>query len=528
MMKLNLALFFLILVQSSCLLFGVQSSPNILLILADDLGYSDLGCYGSEIETPNLDSLAANGLRFTHFYNTARCWPTRASLLTGYYPQQVRRDVVKGRKSEKARGGARGNRPAWAPLAPTLLKAAGYRSYHIGKWHLDSMPVATGFDRSYLLKDQGRFFNPQTHSLDDRKLPAVKKDTGFYATIELADRTLAFLSEHEKEHPDSPFFTYLAFAAPHFPLHALPEDIAKYEKTYTSGWEKIRAARHQRQTRLGFPKVELSPVLPQLGPPYPFPEHLRLLGPGEVNRPLPWNSLTEEQKAFQARKMAIHAAMIHRMDLEIGRILAHLKKTDRFENTLVLFLSDNGASAEIMVRDDGHDPAAPMGSAATYLCLGPGWSTTANTPFKKHKTWTHEGGISTPLIAHWPKRLPSKGFRHTPAHVIDLLPTLLDLAGAKANPTPTTRPGKSLLPVFKEDQPGFHDHLWWSHEGHHAIQQDGWKAVASFGQPWELYHLAQDRSETNNLAETQPDQLRKLTSLWERQTSRFLEDASRK
>jgi arylsulfatase len=216
------------------------------------------------------------------------------------------------------------------------------------------------------------------------------------------------------------------------------------------------------------------------------------------------------------------------MDLEIGRIFAHLKKTDRFENTLVLFLSDNGASAEIMVRDDGHDPAAPMGSAATYLCLGPGWSTTANTPFKKHKTWTHEGGISTPLIAHWPKRLPSKGFRHTPAHVIDLLPTLLDLAGAKANPTPTTRPGKSLLPVFKEDQPGFHDHLWWSHEGHHAIQQDGWKAVASFGQPWELYHLAQDRSETNNLAETQPDQLRKLTSLWERQTSRFLEDASRK
>ena len=527
-MKFHLTLFFLILVQSSCSLFGVQNSPNILLILADDLGYSDLGCYGSEIETPNLEALATNGLRFTHFYNTARCWPTRAALLTGYYPQQVRRDVVKGRKDEKSRGGARGNRPPWAPLAPALLKPAGYRSYHIGKWHLDRMPVAAGFDRSYFLKDQGRFFNPKTHYLDDQKLPAVAKGTGFYATTELANRTITFLLEHEKEHAHSPFFTYLAFAAPHFPLHALPEDIAKYEETYLSGWDKIRQSRHERMARLGFPKMELSPVLPQLGPPYHFPEHLKTLGPGEVNRPLPWDSLTEEQKAFQARKMAIHAAMIHRMDLEIGRILAHLKKTGRFENTLILFLSDNGASAEIMVRDDGHNRSALMGSASTYLCLGPGWSTTANTPFKKHKTWTHEGGISTPLIVHWPEGVASRGFRHTPAHVIDLLPTFLELAGAKANPSPVPRPGQSLLPIFKKDQPGFHDHLWWSHEGHHAIQKEGWKAVASFGQPWELYHLAQDRSETNNLAKTQPDKLRELTGVWERQTSRFLEDASRK
>ena len=522
-------LLFAILLQSSCSLFAVQSSPppNILLILADDLGYSDLGCYGSQIQTPNLDALANNGLRFTNFYNTARCWPTRASLLTGYYPQQVRRDVIKGQKGEKNRGGARRNRPSWALLAPALLKSSGYRSYHIGKWHIDGMPVASGFDRSYYLKDQGRFFNPTTHHLDDKKLPPVKKGTGFYATTELANRTLEFLEEHEAKHKDSPFFTYLAFAAPHFPLHALPEDIAKYEETFTSGWEELRTKRHQRMGGLGFPKVDLSPVLPDLGPPYHFPDHLKKLGPGEVNRPLPWDSLTAGQKTFQARKMAIHAAMIDRMDQEIGRVIAHLKKTKRFENTLILFLSDNGASAEIMVRSDGHDRSAPMGSAASYLCLGPGWSTTANTPFKKHKTWTHEGGISTPLIVHWPKGKIGKGFRDTPAHVIDVLPTLLKLASIDQNEPAVQRPGKSLLPLFEKDATKFHDFLWWSHEGHHAIQKDGWKAVSSHKEPWELYHVKEDRSETVNLAAKHPERLKKLVALWEKQANRFLNDAKR-
>ena len=522
-MKLKLLVVFLL--QSSCSLFAAQDSPpNILLILADDLGYSDLGCYGSEIQTPHLDALAQNGLRFTHFYNTARCWPTRASLLSGFYPQQVRRDIVKGFKGQKKRGGSRGKRPSWATLAPALLKPAGYRSYHIGKWHLDGMPLATGFDRSYYLKDQGRFFYPTTHYLDDKKLPPIKKGTDFYATTELANRTLAFLEEHEKKHRNSPFFTYLAFAAPHFPLHALPQDIAKYEKTYTSGWDHIRTNRHQRQNQLGFPTVALSPVLKELGPPYHFPDHLKKLGPSEVNRPLPWNSLTGEQKKFQSKKMAIHAAMIDRMDQEIGRVIAHLKKRGCFENTLILFLSDNGASAEIMVRDGGHDRAAPMGSAATYLCLGPGWSTAANTPFKKHKTWTHEGGISTPLITHWPIGLKEKGFRHTPAHVVDILPTILEMSGTKPGKKPVPLPGKSLLPIFKKDQLSFHEWLWWSHEGHHAIQKEGWKAVSSFNQPWELYHLSKDRSETKNLAKTRPNQLQSLKSLWEKQTTQFLSD----
>jgi arylsulfatase len=304
----------------------------------------------------------------------------------------------------------------------------------------------------------------------------------------------------------------------------LPEDIAKYEETYLDGWDSIRKSRHEKMTQLGFPKVEISPVLEKLGPPYHFPDHLKKLGAGEVNRPVRWPSLTPVQQEFQAQKMAIHAAMIDRMDQEIGRVIAHLKKSGRFENTLILFLSDNGASAEIMVRDDGHDRSAPMGSAATYLCLGPGWSTAANTPFKKHKTWTHEGGISTPLIAHWPKGLKESGFRDTPAHVIDILPTLLAMTDSKPRETPVPLPGKSLLPVFKQDQEDFHEWLWWSHEGHHAIQEKGWKAVSSFNQPWELYHLANDRSEVTNLAKHHPDRLNSLKTLWEKQTAQFLTD----
>lgn len=519
-------LFLLFILQCAAFLLAKAPSPNILLILADDLGYSDLGCYGSEIETPHLDSLANNGLRFTSFYNTARCWPTRAALMTGYYPQQVRRDSIKGKPGK---GGGNGKRPAWAPLLPIYLKPAGYRSYHIGKWHLDGMPVASGFDRSYYLQDQSRFFTPKGHSLDDKALPAVKKEADFYGTTELANRTIAFLTEHQNDHKDVPFFTYLAFAAPHFPLHALPQDIAKYEETYTSGWENIRQKRHQRMTALGFPEVALSPVMPDLGPPYHFPDHLKILGDDEVNRPVPWDSLTPSQQKFQARKMAIHAAMIDRMDQEIGRIIAHLKKSDQFKDTLILFLSDNGASAEIMVRGDGHDPKAPMGSAETYLCLGPGWSTTANTPFRKHKTWTHEGGVATPLIAHWPTGItPQKEFRHTPAHAIDIFPTLLELAGTKASSSGPNRPGKTLAPIFKADSMNHHEELWWSHEGNHAILKDGWKAVSSNQQAWELYHLKEDRSETENLAAEHPEKLKKLIDLWNARAEQYLTDAKAK
>ncbi|MFP6874686.1 MAG: arylsulfatase [Verrucomicrobiales bacterium] len=498
--------------------------PNILLILADDLGFSDLGCYGGEISTPNLDKLAAGGLRFTQFYNTARCWPSRAALLTGYYAQQVRRDTLPGIPS-----GGRGKRQGWATLLPRKLQPLGYRSYHVGKWHLDGMPVANGFDRSYYLKDQGRFFNPQTHWLNDSKLPPVEKNSGFYATSVLADYAIGFLKEHALKHTDKPFFHYLAFAAPHFPLHALPGDIAKYQGSYDEGWAKIRGQRWGRIKSGGLLAGRLSKVERDLGPPYHFPEHLKILGPGEVNRPKPWAQLSAGQKKFQAVKMEIHAAMIDRMDQEIGRVLAQIEAMGQLRDTLVIFLSDNGASAEIMVRDDGHDPQASPGSAATYLCLGPGWSTSCNTPLRRHKTWVHEGGISTPLILSWPRGIAARGeLRHSAGHIIDLAPTILELAGVVAADLPggvPFPPGRSLVPLFKGEQPDRHDFLWWFHDGHRALRVENWKLVAAKGEPWELYNLDGDRSESVDLCKEEPEKTGKLAQLWQEKMTQFRETA---
>lgn len=506
--------------------------PNVLLILADDLGYSDLGCYGGEIQTPNLDGLAREGVRFTQFYNTARCWPTRAALLTGFYAQQVRRDTLPGIPS-----GGRGVRPEWAPLLAERLKSAGYRTYHSGKWHLDGMPLENGFDRSYYLQDQGRFFNPRVHYLDDQRLPAVKPGSDFYGTIAIADHTIQCLREHAKSHAEKPFFQYLAFTAPHFPLHALSEDIARYRDAYRHGWEEARGERWQRIQEMGLVQAELSPVERDLGPPYDFPKDIAQLGPGEINRPLPWGELTAEQREFQAVKMAIHAAMVDRMDREIGRVLEQLKTMGALENTLILFLSDNGASAEIMVRDDGHDPSAPAGSAGSYLCLGPGWSTTANTPFRRHKTWVHEGGIATPLIAHWPAGIAAAGeLSHQPGHVIDVVPTILELAGrplatgddAAAPQPPIPQPlGRSLLPELRGESSLAPRPLWWLHEGNRAIRVGDWKLVAAKGDPWELYDLSQDRTETNDLAAKHPAKVRELEELWTAMLEQFTADARR-
>ncbi len=490
--------------------------PNVLLILADDLGFSDLGCYGGEIATPNLDGLAANGVRFTQAYNTGRCWPTRAAILTGYYAQQVRRDT-----SPSVPNGNRGVRPKWAALAPALLRPQGYRSYFSGKWHVDGEPLANGFDRSYQLVDQGRFFNPRQVTEDDRPLPKVRP--GYYATIGVADHAIRTLTDHAANHADQPFFHYLCFTAPHFPLHALPEDIAHYRDRYLSGWEALRKERHERMRKMDLVSHDLPATETEVGPPYHFPEALKTLGPLEVNRPLPWESLTSEQRRFQATKMAIHAAMVDRMDREIGRVVDQLRSMNALENTLILFLSDNGASAEMMVRDDGHDPQAEPGSAKTHLSLGPGWSGAANTPLRRHKTWVHEGGISTPLIAHWPGGIRARGeLRRTPTHVIDLLPTLLDLAGVEAPATwdglsRPSLPGRSLRPLLNRDAGAGDRELWWSHEGNRAIRVGNWKLVAAGKDaPWELYDLKRDRGETNNLAERQPERVRELAELWKR------------
>lgn len=493
--------------------------PNIVFIMADDLGYSDIGCYGGEIATPNLDGLAKNGLRFTQFYNTARCWPTRSALLSGYYAQQIHRDAL-----PDAPGGGQGVRQKWARLLPDFLKPAGYRSYHSGKWHIDGPVLAGGFDRSLDMKNQGNFFTAAGNSLDDVPVKPAADEKGYYATIATADHAIECLQDHAKNHAGKPFFHYLAFIAPHFPLHALPEDIAKYRDRYLEGWSKLREERFARQKALGLTSTELSKLEEDVGPPYHFPESLAKLGPGEVNRPLPWDRLSEEQRRFQATKMAIHAAMIDRMDVEIGRVLEQLKKMGAFENTIILFASDNGASAEIMVRNGGHDPKAAPGSAASYLCLGPGFSSAANTPHRRHKTWVHEGGISTPLIVHWPAGIQARGeLRQTPAHVIDFVPTALELAGVKKPATWEGQaipeaPGKSLVPAFAKDQVIPRESLWWLHEGNKAIRVGDWKLVASKDEAWELYDLKTDRAEQHNLASQMPDKVKELAAAWQTQT----------
>jgi len=496
--------------------------PNFLFILVDDMGYSDLGCYGSEIETPNLDKLAANGLRYSQFYNTGRCWPTRGSLLTGYYAQQIRRDNL-----PKRGGGGKSKRPTWAPLLPEFLKPAGYRSYHSGKWHIDGKVLDAGFTRSWHVTNQDGFFSHNANLLDDKRYHPTKVNKNYYSTTATADHAIEFLQEHQQNHNDQPFFQYLAFIAPHFPLHAKPEDIAKYRDRYLSGWDKLREERFAKQKKIGLHKTSLSALEPEVGPPYAFPKAIEQLGSGEVNRPLPWDSLTDEQKLFQATKMAVHAAMIDRVDQEIGRVVQQLKTMGAYENTLIFFASDNGASAEIMVRGGGHDPDAPMGSAQSYLCLGPGFSSAANTPFRRHKTWVHEGGISTPLIAHWPDGIKAKGeLRHSPSHVIDIFPTILELAGVEkpnsweGTPIPKA-PGKSLVSSFLEDRFVKRDSIWWMHEGHRALRQGDFKLVAAKGDPWALYDLSKDRAESKDLVAKMPGKARKLEELWNQQVEEF-------
>jgi arylsulfatase len=496
--------------------------PNVVFILADDLGYSDLGCYGGEIETPNLDSLAQNGLRFTQFYNTARCWPTRGALMTGFYAQQIHRDVL-----PNVGGGGQGERQKWARLLPDFLKPAGYRSYHSGKWHIDGKVLDGGFDRSLDTRNQGNFFTAQGNAIDDVPVEVPADEKGYYTTIATADHAIECLKDHAANHAAKPFFHYIPFIAPHFPLHALPEDIAKYRDQYLEGWDKMREARFARQKEMGITNTTLSALEREVGPPYAFPEAMEKLGSGEVNRPLPWSELTDEQRRFQATKMAIHAAMVDRMDREIGRILAQIKDMGVFGNTLIFFASDNGASAEIMVRNGGHDPAASPGSAETYLCLGPGFSSACNTPHRRHKTWVHEGGISTPLIAHWPAGITAKNeLRTPPAHVIDIVPTVLELAGIekpkewKGVPIPEA-PGRSLSPAFAKDETIARDSLWWLHEDNKAIRVGDWKLVAAKGDAWALYDLKTDRAEQNDLAAKMPDKVKELEAAWQKQTDDF-------
>ncbi len=500
-------------ILGACAVHGARpkpsGKPNIVLILADDLGFSDIGCYGGEIATPNLDRLAAGGLRLTQMYNTARCWPTRACLMTGYYAQQVNRDPAR-------------QRPAWAALLPQLLKPAGYRSYHSGKWHVDGKVLEGGFDRSYWFQDWDRYFTPGEHFLDDKKLPKVKPEEHYYATTAIAQHAIDFLAEHASAHADKPFFLYLAFIAPHFPLHALQEDIDRYRDRYIQGWDVIREQRAERLRHAGIVSGPPSRRDPEFTPRYLKPDLLRKIGPGEIEHAVAWKDLSPAQQYLQATKMAIHAAMVDRMDREIGRVLKQLRKMDAWEDTLIVFLSDNGADASLLVRGDGHDPTASPGSAASFLCLGPGWATASNTPFRRHKIWVHEGGISTPCIIHWPKRILSPGLRRTPAHVIDFVPTALELAGVTApqewnGHARPPLPGRSLVPLLGADVPIERDCLYWQHEGNRAIRVGDDKLVSERenGDTWELYNLAEDRIESHDLAAEHPDKVKEMSHVWQ-------------
>jgi arylsulfatase len=503
--------------------------PNVLIILADDMGYSDAGCYGGEISTPNLDALAKDGLRFTQFYNTARCWPTRGALLTGYYAQQIRRDTLPGVKS-----GGGGTRPPWAALLPEMLKPLGYRCYHSGKWHVDGKPLMNGFDHSYSLNDHNRHFSPRAHTEDDKPLPAVDPKSGYYSTTAIAEHSIKCLKEHQAKHSKKPFFSFVAFTCPHFPVQAPAKDVAKYSKAYLAGWDELREKRWERMKKLKVGGSVLAPIERKVGPPYNFPGALKKLGPNELNRPLEWKGLNAGQREFQAKKMAVHAAMVDRMDQEIGRVLAQVRAMDAMDNTLFFFLSDNGASAEIMVRGDGHDPKAECGTGATFLSIGPGWSSLANTPFRRHKTWVHEGGISTPLIVHWPKGIKAKGeLRQTPGHVVDIVPTVLEATGGKPFKTWKGKavppaPGKSLVSAFARDVEVKRDSIWWLHEGNRALRVGNWKIVAAGrSSPWELYDMTSDRSETKDQALEKPEKVRELAALWEKQFKEISELAKK-
>jgi arylsulfatase len=490
--------------------------PNFLVILADDMGFSDARCYGGDIDTPNIDRLAARGVRFTQGYSTARCGPSRSCLLTGYYAQQTAADVM-----------TPGKVPSYTKFIPDYLKPLGYRTYHSGKWHIRFATGAggVGFDHSYTMLDEDRYFTQNRHHLDGQPLP--KPEPGYYSTTAIADYAVGFLKEHARDHARAPFFLYLAPHSPHFPLQAPAEDIARYKDRFAEGWDTARERKLQRMLRMGIVNCALAPLEPNMWTRWNTPdaELFAKIGNGEISRAVPWSTLTPEQKNLQRTKMAIHAAMITRMDLEIGKVVRQLEVMGADRETFILFLSDNGASSEQLIRGDGHDRAAPLGSARSFLGLGPGWASCSNAPFRLHKSWVNEGGTASPMIVHWPNGLKDQNkLRHDPCHFVDVLPTLVDLAGGSiaANGAPPL-PGRSFAPALNKDGAAPHEYLYFNHNNNRAIRVGDWKLIAT-GQdgPWELYDLSKDRCEQQDLAAAQPARVEKLAAMWTERDAEFV------
>ncbi|HSH95152.1 MAG TPA: arylsulfatase, partial [Roseimicrobium sp.] len=465
--------------------------PNIVLILADDMGYSDAACYGSAIRTPNIDRLASEGLRFTQFHNAARCCPTRAALLTGLYPHQAGVGCMLQDWSKQAPAYTSGLNEHTATIAE-LLRQAGYGTYHVGKWHVGGVggkqadtrnhPINRGFDHAWGSGGGGNYFDLKPLYRD---LEPQKAEPGFYATDAFTDHAVEFIENHHRDSKDKPFFLHLCYTAPHFPLHAKPEDIAKYRGKFRDGWDAERGRRFEKQKALGV--ISKDTVLSPRDP---------------VARA--WKDVPESEKDEWDLRMAVHAAMIDCMDQGIGRVMEALHEVGVDDNTLIVFLSDNGASAEFLDSwpnpARGHKPGSVTGTAESHRTLEIGWANAANTPFRENKMWIQEGGISTPFIARWPASVKAGGKLVTDVgHVIDLMPTFLELAGASypktfAGHTLTPLAGRSFAPALS-GKPLPSRTLGWEHEGNRGWRDGDWKLVASYKGEWELYDLKNDRSE---------------------------------
>ncbi len=549
MAEMKLIVFFSLLVTS---LFAVEPArPNIIVILADDMGFSDLGCYGGEIDTPNLDSLAKTGVRFTQFYNTARCCPTRASLLTGLYPHQA---GIGHMTDDRGHNGYRGDLNRNCVTIAEALRPAGYSTYAVGKWHVtkalrattleekNNWPLQRGFDRFYgTIIGGGSFWDPSFLTRDNTPVsafadPEYKPADGFYYTDAISDHAVRFVREHKAE---KPFFLYVAYTAAHWPMHAREADIAKYKGRYDAGYQAVRDARYQRMLELGvISKTETTLT------------------------PVPQKAKETEFWEWDRRNMEVYAAMVTSMDRGIGRLIEQLKASGQYENTLICFMQDNGGCAEGMGRGANATqrsaaPALPpladsfmqtlltpkqtrdgypvrqgkgvmAGGADTYIGYGEAWAAVSNTPFREYKHWTHEGGISTPLIAHWPAAVKEGGGRlvREPAHLIDIMATCVDVAGAKypaEKDGQSIKPleGVSLRPVFAAapiaPTPRL---LFWEHEGNRAVRDGKWKLVAMERKPWELYDIDADRSEQHDLAAAQPERVREMSEKWDAYAAR--------
>ena len=465
--------------------------PNILIIMADDMGYSDIGCYGGEINTPNLDALAVKGIKMRSFYNNARCCPTRASLLTGQYPHTVGIGNMVSQANAKVEPGPyQGFLSKDFSTIASQLKKLGYNTYMSGKWHVGEnqayWPMKFGFDHYYgLISGASSFYEitPQERQKrkfvqDDQEIELPKE--GFYMTDALTDKAIEYVNLQKSAQAQNPFLLYLAYTAPHFPLHALEQDIAKYESLYLQGWDKTRKLRFEKMKKLGLVNSR-----------YDLTEKTTGIPDWEI----------ADDKFQWARKMAVYAAMIDRMDQNIGRLIAQLKKNGQYENTFIVFISDNGGCAETVNTRLLNDSSKKIGERGSYAIYGEPWANVSNTPFKKYKHFMHEGGIITPCIVQWPAGIkPRPGYTEGIGHVIDLLPTSLELAGSYAEDLP----GQSLSYLWKGKNNTERTYCW-EHEGNLAIRKGNWKLVKELSDPdWQLFDMKNDPTETRDLSLQNP------------------------